>query len=110
MGEEKSVTFKVGGWISSFTYLACGMLYHLVTSDVAFSWNNPWLYVDMALWPFWLFGWFILLVIAIFVCVGLLFGGASIMDSIDRRKNRRAFAQRAEEERRRLAQATPPKS
>ncbi len=110
MSEGKSVTFKVGGWIGTFTYLACGMLYHLVMSDNPFSWGDPWLYVDMALWPFWMFGWFILLIIAIIAIVAAVFGGAHIMDAFDRHKNRKAVAQRVEEERRRVAQATPPKS
>lgn len=117
MSETKSVTFKVGGWIGTFAYLACGMLYHLVMSDTPFSWGDPWLYVDMALWPFWLFGWFILLIIAIIVIVAAVFGGAGIMDWFDRRKRLKDIVKRnarreqeQEEERRRIAKATPSKS
>ena len=107
--ESRSVTVNLG-WTGAFAYLACGMLYHLVMSDVPFDWGNPWLYVDMALWPFWLFGWFLVLVVIIIVIVAAVFGGARIMDIIDRRKNRKAYEQRVEEERRRVAKATLSKS
>ncbi len=109
MSETKSITINMG-WTGAFAYLACGMLYHLVTSDVSFAWGNPWLYVDMALWPLWLFGWFLVLIVIIIAIVAAVFGGAHIMDAFDRRKNRKAFAQRVEDGRRRVAQTTPTKS
>ena len=48
-------------------YLGIGVLYHLITSDIPFAWTDPWLYITMALWPFMLLGWFILLFIVIFL-------------------------------------------
>lgn len=110
MSETKSITFKIGGWLGTFVYLAMGMVYHLMTSDVAFSWGNPWLYIDMTLWPFWLLGWVIVLIIVVLLIVAMVFGGAHIMDALNRRKNRKAFEKRQEEERRRIAKATPPES
>ncbi len=110
MSETKSITFKIGGWLGTFVYLAMGMLYHLMTADVAFSWGNPWLYIDMTLWPLWLFGWFLVLIVIIIAIVAAVFGGAHIMDAFDRRKNRKAFEKRQEKERRRIAKATPSES
>ena len=48
-------------------YLGIGVLYHLITSDIPFAWSDPWLYITMALWPFMLLGWFILLFFVIFL-------------------------------------------
>ena len=110
MSETKSITFKIGGWLGTFVYLAMGMMYHLMTADVAFSWNNPWLYIDMTLWPLWLFGWLIVLIVIIIAIVAAVFGGAHIMDAFNRRKNRKACEHKVEEERRRIAKATRPES
>lgn len=109
MSEEKSITINIG-WTGAFAYLACGMLYHLVTSEIPFTWGNPWLYVDMALWPLWLFGWFLVLIVIIIAIVAAVFGGAHILDYFEHRKGRRALEKLREEERRRVAQATPPES
>jgi hypothetical protein len=109
MSETKSITINMG-WTGAFAYLACGMLYHLVMSEVPFAWGNPWLYVDMALWPLWLFGWFLVLVVLIIAIGAAVFGGAHILDWNDKRKRIKAYEKGQEEERRRIAQATPPKS
>jgi uncharacterized membrane protein len=109
MSETKSITINMG-WTGAFVYLACGILYHLMISDVPFAWGNPWLYVDMALWPLWLFGWVLVLIVIIIVIVAAVFGGAHIMDALNRRKNRKAYEQKVEEERRRIAKATLPES
>ena len=113
MSEEKSVTINLG-ITGAFVYLACGMAYHLITSDDVFAWSNPWLYIDMALWPFWLLGWVIALIA---IVLAVIFGGAYFRDRITKFKNRKAFEkiqkqQEEEREKRRrdIAKATPPES
>jgi len=50
----------------TLVYLGLGILYHLITSDISFTWADPWLYVTMAIWPVFLLGWFLLLVAIVF--------------------------------------------
>jgi hypothetical protein len=55
--------------MGSVFYFCMGLMYHLVMSSDAFSWSNPWLYVDMTFWPVFLLGWFVfILTIIIGVC------------------------------------------
>lgn len=44
------------GVMGSLIYLAIGLLYHLGGAG-AFSWADPWFYVHVALWPFFVFLW-----------------------------------------------------
>jgi len=66
---KREVTIKFGS-VGFVIWLGIGILYHLLTSDIPFSWADPWLYVTMALWPIFLLGW-ILLAFVIFL-VGLV--------------------------------------
>lgn len=85
-GNIKSVTFGVKfRIITTLIYLAFGMLYHLIVTDT-FSWSNPWLYVHVPLWPFFAFLWFA----AFALILGLVvFGGAYVLDWIDKKKRLR---------------------
>lgn len=61
-----SITVRFGS-VGLAIWLALGVLYHLITSDIPFSWGDPWLYVTMALWPFMFLGWVILFFVVCFV-------------------------------------------
>ena len=69
--------------IGAAFYFALGLIYHLVTGPDEFSWSNPWVYIDMAFWPFFLLGWIIVLVLAM---LALCFAGFWVSDTWKNRK------------------------
>ncbi len=92
-------------------YLGLGILYHLISSDIPFTWADPWLYITMAIWPVFLLGWF-LLAFAICFC---LFVGFMYYEEHTKRKlykgirSRKRYKdwEKREERRRAAAKATP---
>ena len=114
MSESKSITINFG-LTGLFVYLAIGILYHLITGDGPFAWSDPWLYVTMAMWPFFLLGWIILAVIVVAIVFVTWWWFAEERPRAklreEQRKQRRedgnSRREALEERRRAAAQATP---
>ena len=93
-----SVTIKVGGFVGLTIWVAVGILYHLVTSDIPFTWSDPWLYVTIGLWPIFFLGWVILTIGAVLaILVGFWWYGVLA----DERKRKNSTPRKRMEEHRR---------
>lgn len=107
MSDKNSITINFG-LTGLFAYLGIGILYHLITGDGPFAWTDPWLYVTMAIWPFFLLGWVILAIIVIIILFVIAW---YFMEERPRAKRlEEAGKQRrakGEERRRAAAKATP---
>jgi hypothetical protein len=85
-------------------YLGLGILYHLISSDIPFSWADPWLYITMAIWPVFIIGWILAI---FFVCfIGFVTYDVYFKPTPSIKKIS-GFKQRREERRRAAAKATP---
>ena len=91
-------------------YLGIGVLYHLITSDIPFAWSDPWLYITMALWPFMLLGWFILIAFAIFVIWVICLWFDEHSKKCQKREKLAKIRKESEQrkERQRIRASTPP--
>lgn len=101
-----TVTFRFG-FVGAAIYLAIGMLYHLLMSDGPWLWSDPWTYIHMGLWPFFVFFWIAVTgcVIAAIAFVWMYFEDKKNVRA--RRKRREEFEREREERRRAIAKATP---
>ena len=55
MNEERSVSFNInfGIGLGTVIYLAIGLFFYAVWyMPEVFTWNDPWLYIVVVLWPF----------------------------------------------------------
>jgi hypothetical protein len=106
--DGKTITVNLG-LVGTCVYLAIGILYHLITGDGPFEWSDPWLYVTMAIWPIFLLGWLIALILA---AVALWVGYYYFFEDLPKKRRRKADVRRNREEfeerRRTAAKATPP--
>ena len=54
-------------------YLVLGMIYHMIVTDV-FLWSDPWTYIHMVLWPFFVAWWMFVIAAIIVLCYGFYIG------------------------------------
>jgi membrane protein implicated in regulation of membrane protease activity len=96
-----TITVKFGS-VGLLIWAGLGVLYHLMTSDIPFTWADPWLYVTMAIWPLFIFGWIVTVIAVIFVMY-------AIYDSYTTAARRRRWektpkGQKMKENRRKIAE------
>lgn len=84
-----SITIKFGS-VGLLIWVGLGLLYHIITGDEPFSWGNPWLYVDVALWPFFLFFW---VVVTVAVTAGSIYAAIKINKYIEEKRTPLTAAQ-----------------
>jgi heme/copper-type cytochrome/quinol oxidase subunit 2 len=101
-----AITFA-HGWKSLGGYVALGLLYQLATGDGPFSWVDPWTWITMFLWPFFLLGWIVTVSAGVLVVVFLFFL-YSEHRTTKKKQPRTSIAEHNEERRRQLALRTPP--
>lgn len=105
-----TITIRFGS-TGLIIWLGLGILYHLITSDIPFSWGDPWLYVTMAIWPVFIFGWFILLFIIGFVLwVGLQYYDEKAKKRLNSRKLANFRKERKVRSKGAPTKPTPPQS
>ena len=73
------MNINLGTWLGTLVYLAVGLFFYAVWySPEVFTWNDPWIFIIMVLWPIavmWELAWIVLYILLAIVIIALIWFG-----------------------------------